>query len=78
MLTRKHFRIVAEAIRNIEDLDTRLATHNIWSEICSRSNPLFDPERFKKACGIPDDDGLSSPDEEAPDAEALEEAPAGT
>lgn len=52
VMTRKHFQQVADVIKSHPDAKKReeLAAHH--SEIFKKSNPRFDADRFRKACGV--------------------------
>lgn len=52
MMTRKHFRLMADTISRIENKADRkaMAKHN--AEICAKSNPRFDSAKFMAACGV--------------------------
>ena len=60
-MTKKHFKALAEIIiKNLEALDgrpeiTKILLMDIALDIanyCQEQNPLFDRQRFLKACGL--------------------------
>jgi hypothetical protein len=51
-MTRKHFEIFAEEIRNIMDPHARLNAAIAAATACKRINAKFDFDRFYKACGV--------------------------
>lgn len=51
-MSRKHFKLFAEAISEISDLTERKALASLVASICKQSNSKFDYQRFYNACGI--------------------------
>jgi len=52
MMTRKHFRMLAEVIAHIENpVERRELAEKIAAD-CAKSNPRFDRSKFLKACGV--------------------------
>jgi hypothetical protein len=49
--TRKHFRMVADTVKQIPDEAKRQEQANIHAEVFKKMNPRFDPHRFHAACG---------------------------
>lgn len=51
-MTRKHFKLIAENIARIENMEERkkMACHN--AGLCKKSNPRFNHAKFYEACGI--------------------------
>jgi hypothetical protein len=53
MLTRKHFEMLAQVLRELRPTADPRTWHHAYNAItamCMDSNPLFDTARFKKAC----------------------------
>lgn len=50
-MSRKHYRAIAEALRNIPDRTTRRAVVTELLPMLKRDNPRFDTGRFIAACG---------------------------
>lgn len=53
MLTRKHFKAIAETVSKISDPKTREDAARTQAAICAESNPNFDLDRFLAACNVP-------------------------
>jgi hypothetical protein len=51
-MTKKHFEILAEEIRNMLDPMQRLNAAAAVAVACKRMNPRFDAQRFYVACGV--------------------------
>lgn len=49
-MSRKHYRAIAEALRNIADKATRQAVISELLPMLKRDNPRFDCQRFIDAC----------------------------
>ncbi|WP_301276647.1 hypothetical protein [Dechloromonas sp.] len=49
-MSRKHYRAIAEALRNITDMATRQAVITELLPMLKRDNPRFDCQRFIDAC----------------------------
>lgn len=52
-MTKKHFEIIAKAIRNCTAFDSNATAQEIVQELClafKKENPKFDAEKFKKVC----------------------------
>ena len=50
MMTRKHFKIVAEAVSNIVERSERWLIANMLANSFEKENPRFDRDRFIAAC----------------------------
>lgn len=50
-MSRKHYRAIAEALRNIADKATRQAVVTELLPVLKWDNPRFDAGRFIAACG---------------------------
>ena len=50
-MTRKHFKMVAQVVSAIDDMDIRKETALNFASEFQKENPRFDIERFIKACG---------------------------
>lgn len=51
-MTRKHFEAIARRIREIPALPARTVAAVAMADVCREFNPLFDRERFLRACGV--------------------------
>jgi hypothetical protein len=51
MLTRKHFRAMAETIKGIRDANERKNAAEALAIMCQQSNGRFNREKFFTACG---------------------------
>jgi hypothetical protein len=51
-MSKKDFIKLAEAIRQISDLQERERAMWRVADVCQRSNDRFDVNRFRKACGV--------------------------
>ena len=54
-MTRKHFQILADTIKNIpftNEHDRTIVASNLADSLCSPSNPRFNKALFLKACGV--------------------------
>ena len=49
-MTRKHFKIVAEAVSNIVERSERWLIANMLANSFEKENPRFDRDRFIAAC----------------------------
>lgn len=54
-LTRKHFKVAADAVKAIEDKEKRKEIAKHHAEIFSKSNPRFDRKRFMQAANVDED-----------------------
>jgi hypothetical protein len=52
MMTRKHFKMVAEIIQKIENLEDRRTMTEKHAAIFARENPRFNGKKFFQACGV--------------------------
>ena len=52
MMTRKHFRGLAEALLAIDDETDRLYVATKVSDVCEKDNPRFDRRKFYEACDV--------------------------
>lgn len=52
MLTRKHFRHIAEEIAQIKDKEERDRMYEAIGKICCRVNPRFSWQRWQEACKV--------------------------
>jgi hypothetical protein len=52
MMTRKHFKAIAESIAKIENLDSRVEAYRVMADMCEKENVHFDRKRFREACKI--------------------------
>jgi hypothetical protein len=50
-LTRKHFQMIANIVKNIEDVDTRTQVAMDFAHALRGENPRFNICRFVEACG---------------------------
>lgn len=50
MMTRKHFKILAESLKKIEDMTQRNTMIDAWVDVCTQMNPRFDETKFREAC----------------------------
>ena len=50
-MTRKHFKMVAQIVSNIDCMDTRKEVALNFASEFQKENPRFDIEKFIKACG---------------------------
>ena len=50
-MTRRHFRALAAAIRELPDNPTKWQVISAISQVCRSFNHNFDWQRFKAACG---------------------------
>jgi hypothetical protein len=53
-MSKKHFELLAQKIREIRDPLARLQAAEAVSEVGRITNPRFDSDRFYRACGIED------------------------
>jgi len=51
-MSRKHFELIAEAIRSIKQGESRRIAADKLADVCRECNPRFDYGRFMKACGL--------------------------
>ncbi len=51
-MTKKHFKILAEEISKIIDINQRLITASVTAIACTKINPRFDKQKFFEACGL--------------------------
>lgn len=51
-MSRKHFEVVARALRGIEDVDARRSAAEALIAVFFVQNPRFDAKRFLTACGL--------------------------
>ena len=51
-MTRKHFKLIAEQIAMIADLEARMMAAQAVAAACRQDNPRFNPSRFYEACGV--------------------------
>jgi hypothetical protein len=51
-LTRKHFKLAADAVKSIEDRDKRKEMAHHHAQIFAKANPRFDRARFMQAAGV--------------------------
>lgn len=51
-MSKEHFKVLAEEISFIEDLDARREAAHAVMRACIRLAPNFDREKFIKACGL--------------------------
>jgi len=51
-MSRKHFRLIADAIRQIEDSTARRDAAEKLASVCAQSNPRFQHSTFMKACNV--------------------------
>jgi hypothetical protein len=49
-MTRVHFQLIAESIRQVEDPNLRRQLVAYWVPICRQSNDLFQAGKFELAC----------------------------
>ena len=50
-MTRKHFKMVAQVVSAIDNMDTRREVALNFASEFQKENPRFDIEKFIKACG---------------------------
>ena len=50
-MTRKHFILIANIVKNIDSKDTRQQVALDFAQALTNENPNFDVVRFVKACG---------------------------
>lgn len=51
-MTRKDFRAMAQAVKEIKNAQERLRMARTLAEMCRASNPRFDWVRFARACNV--------------------------
>jgi hypothetical protein len=51
-MSKKHFELLAEQIRLIENRDVRAQAAVAVSKACLEDNPNFSPCKFFEACGV--------------------------
>jgi hypothetical protein len=58
-MTKKHFKALAEALKNLRPEDKDSAAFHMWkhscaavADTCRTANPRFDRARFYEACGL--------------------------
>ncbi len=51
-MTSKHFKLIADQIAQIADLEARMIAAQAVAAACRQDNPRFDPSKFYKACGV--------------------------
>lgn len=51
-MSRKHFQLLADAIRTITDLAERRRAAELIAAVCRSANSRFDQQRFFAACGL--------------------------
>ena len=51
ILTRQHFQLIADVVKNIDDSDTRRAVALDFLHNLQKTNPNFKPGMFLVACG---------------------------
>jgi len=52
MLTKRYFVRVAEILKKIPDIKTRVLAYEDFAQWFAEENDAFDKSRFKEACGI--------------------------
>ena len=52
-MTRKHFELIANIVKNIEDTNTRHAVTMDFAHALRDENPRFNITQFVRACGGP-------------------------
>lgn len=52
MMTRKHFKLIAEAISKIKNLAERKELAEFNAKVAAESNPRFNKVRFFAACNV--------------------------
>lgn len=58
MLTRRHFKILAQCLRELREPGRGMdeahwyRAYNAMVGMCKESNPLFDEDKFAEACGL--------------------------
>lgn len=52
MFTKKHFKAIAEVIRNAKALNTPDDIAHAFAAMLAKQNPRFDLARFLTACGV--------------------------
>lgn len=53
-MSRKHFKLFAEAISQITDLQERKSVAYLVASVCKQSNSNFNYQTFYAACGLGD------------------------
>ena len=51
-MTRKHFQLLANALRDINPTSVRQVAANAVVVACKQANSSFDKDKFLKACGL--------------------------
>lgn len=51
-MTRKHFKLFADAVKEIDDMVTREAVAYLIANVCKQANSNFNYDKFYIACGI--------------------------
>lgn len=51
-MTKKHFKILAEELLFIQDLEVRWVAAEAVAQACVRLAPNFNREKFMEACGL--------------------------
>lgn len=51
-MSRKHFKLFADAVKEIDDMVTREAVAYLIANVCKQANSNFDYDKFYIACGI--------------------------
>ena len=51
-MTRKDFKLLADQIAQIVNLEARMMAAQAVAAACRQDNPRFDPSKFYEACGV--------------------------
>ena len=51
-MTRKHFRLMADVISQVKDVEDRTRQAVAMAAMCAASNPRFDSYKWYAACGV--------------------------
>jgi hypothetical protein len=51
-MTRKHFRLIADTIKNLPEKTTKRYVAQLFAVMCNSTNANFNWQKFERACGF--------------------------